>query len=221
LATVGARPLPPLPVRGLPALPQAGGPEGRQLQAACRVGRHGTLEQLHAADAVDQRVVHLDVEREALALQPLDQRAFPGRARQVQRRAVQAADQLAQLALATRPGQRGMAYVVLEVDVVVLDPARQRVLGKRRLQPPVPGRRKFAVMAEVVHQAAQPVARRTRRQAELQQAAHVVGRGTRFGEQPGGIERVQAHGVHRAASGCHGTGGTLGRGGRRPVGFPD
>jgi hypothetical protein len=104
----------PAPCRLAPPAP-ATGPERRQLQALS-VGRHGALQQLHAADAVDQRVVHLDEQREAVPLQPLDDGAFPGRAHQVQRRALQAPDQFAQLALAARPGQRGVAHVVFEVD---------------------------------------------------------------------------------------------------------
>ena len=59
--------------------------------------------------------------------QPFDQGAFPRRAAQVQRLALQAPDQLAQFALAARPGQRGMAHVVFEVDLVVLDPFGHRV----------------------------------------------------------------------------------------------
>jgi hypothetical protein len=74
------------------------------------------LQQLHAADAIDQRVVHLDEQREAIALQPLDDGAFPGRTAQVERRALQPANQFTQFALAPRPGQRGMAHVVFEVD---------------------------------------------------------------------------------------------------------
>jgi hypothetical protein len=82
------------------------------------------LQQLHAADAIDQRVVDLDEKREAAALEPLDDGAFPGRAAQVQRRTLQAADQFAEFALAPRPGQGGVAHVVFEVDFVVLDPDR-------------------------------------------------------------------------------------------------
>jgi hypothetical protein len=143
------------------------------------VGRHGPLQQLHAADAVDQRVVHLDEEGEALALQAFDEGAFPGRAAQVQRRALQAADQFAEFALAARPGQRRVAHVVFEVDVAILDPDRHRVLVEGVFQAPVPGHGEFAVIAEFGHQLAHVVPRRALGQAELQQAADVVGRGTR------------------------------------------
>jgi len=47
-------------------------------------------------------VVHLDEQGEAAALQPLDDRALPRRAGEVQRRALQPADQFSQLALAAR-----------------------------------------------------------------------------------------------------------------------
>jgi hypothetical protein len=73
-------------------------------------------------------VVHLDEQGEATAFQAFDDGAFPGRAAQVQRRALQAAHQFAEFALAAGPGQRRMAHVVFEVDVVVLDPDRHRVL---------------------------------------------------------------------------------------------
>ena len=182
----------------------ATGPERRQVQTALSVGRHGALQQLHAADAVDQAVVHLDEHRKAVPLQPLDQGAFPGRTHQVQRGALQAPDQFAQLALAARPGQRGVAHVVFEVDVVVLDPDRRRVLVEGVLQPPVPGRRERAVVAELRHHLAHEVLRRVRRQPELQQAAHMVGRGARLGKDPRGVEGVQSDGVHGAS--LHGSG---------------
>jgi hypothetical protein len=106
----------------LPSLPCCPGAQKGGSPGSCRVAGHGTLQQFHAADAVDQRVVHLDEERKAVALQPLDDGAFPGRARQVNGGALQAANQLAQLALTARPGQRGVAHVVLQVDVGVLYP---------------------------------------------------------------------------------------------------
>jgi hypothetical protein len=123
---VGAGRCRPLPVRGRACrLAQNGGSQ-RRLRSVDMARCSSFMPLMPSISAV----VHLDEHREAVALQPLDQRAFPGRAHQVQRRAVQAPDQLAQLALAARPGQRGMAHVVLEVDVVVLDPAGSGFLLK-------------------------------------------------------------------------------------------
>ena len=45
---------------------------------------------MHEAYAIDQRVVDLYVESEALGLQTFDQRAFPQRARALERQRVQA-----------------------------------------------------------------------------------------------------------------------------------
>jgi hypothetical protein len=78
LATVGAGDTARVRARAL-GLARTG-PEGRQREALRRVAGHRALQQLHAADAVDQRVVHLDEEREAAAVQPFDDGAFPGRA---------------------------------------------------------------------------------------------------------------------------------------------
>jgi hypothetical protein len=178
---------------------QAGGPERRQLAALLAIRRHRQLQQLHAADAIDQRVVDLDEKREAAALEPLDDGAFPGRAAQVQRRTLQAADQFAEFALAPRPGQGGVAHVVFEVDFVVLDPDRQRILVEGVLEAPVPRRRELAVIAKPGHQLAQVILRRALGQAELQQAADMVGRGAAFGKQPGRIKRIETYGSH----GCH------------------
>ena len=73
-------------------------------------------ENAHGADAVDQRVVHLDVDGEAVVLQPFDDVAFPRRPREIQRMAVQAGDQHAQLALAAGPGQGGKTKVEVDVE---------------------------------------------------------------------------------------------------------
>ena len=162
------------------ALP--GGPEGWRGKALGGVIRHRPLQQLHATDTVYQRVVHFYEEGESVTLQALDQGAFPWRTTQIERLALQPPDQLTEFAFAARPGQRGVAHVVLQVDVVVDDPGRYRVLGEGVLQAPVPRRGKLTVVAKVRHQAAHEVRGRADRQPERQQAADVIRRGTRFGE---------------------------------------
>jgi hypothetical protein len=104
-------------------------------------------------------MVHLDEQREAAVLQPFDDGAFPRRAAQIHRRALQPADQLAQFALAAWPGQRSVAHVVLQVDILVLDPLGHRVQAEGVLQPPVPRRGEAAVGAKVAHQQSQEIAR--------------------------------------------------------------
>ena len=84
--------------------------------------RHHALQQPHRRDAVDQRVVHLRVERDPAVAQPLDQVGLPQRSLAGQPGAVQPRAQLQQLADAARPGQGAVPEVVLEVEVVVLGP---------------------------------------------------------------------------------------------------
>ena len=80
---------------------------------------------------VDGRVVDLGQDRETVArqveerIEPFDQVEFPQRARQVQRSRVDARGLDAELAPVARLRQRDVAHVVLEVEVLVLDPVRE------------------------------------------------------------------------------------------------
>ena len=86
-------------------------------------------------DAVDQRVVHLGQERDALAAgHALDDPELPQRARAIQAPRELLSDQLAQLLGAARRRQRGTAHVPAEVELVVVDPDRVGHTRRRRLQ---------------------------------------------------------------------------------------
>ena len=71
-----------------------------------RVGGEAAGKQPHPAVTVDERVVHLDVHREPVALEPLDDVQLPQRPGQVERVAVQPRDEHAELR-ARRPERAG------------------------------------------------------------------------------------------------------------------
>ena len=81
----------------------------------------------HGADvdrrpAVDHRVVGLRDDRDAPALEPLDEVDLPQGAVAVQLPALQAAHQVTELSVGARLGECGPAYVVGDVEVRVVDP---------------------------------------------------------------------------------------------------
>ncbi len=91
--------------------------------------RHGLhVEQdrrdVDAGDAVDERVVGLREQREALALQPLHQPQLPERLRAVELLGELPRHHVLQLLLGAGRGQRRVADVVLEVERRVVDPER-------------------------------------------------------------------------------------------------
>ncbi len=90
--------------------------------------------QPHPAHPVDERVVHLAVDREAVTFQALDQVDLPQRPVEVELVAVQARDQDAQLALTPGMRQRRVADVIVEIDVV-RSPASSAD-GRRSSAPP-------------------------------------------------------------------------------------
>src|SRR3546814_8810541 len=66
------------------------------------VQRHHAREHAHAADAIDQRMMHLHVQRKAAIFEPFNQMTFPERAIEVHRVRMQARDQHAEFAFAAR-----------------------------------------------------------------------------------------------------------------------
>ena len=139
-----ATPLSGLAVRALASRALAAGadrPEPGHV-APVGVGRERAEDQAHPADAVDQRVVDLHVDREAVALEPLDQVNLPEGPVQVELVAVQAGDEDAELALSARVRQGRVADVVVEVDVALLAHERRLRAQERGLrQAQVPWRR--------------------------------------------------------------------------------
>ena len=91
-----------------------------------RLGLAGRVEEdrgyVNPGDAVDERVVALGDEREAPALDLVDQPHLPQRLRAVESLGEHARRQDPQLLHAARGGQRGVADVVAQVEVRVVDP---------------------------------------------------------------------------------------------------
>ena len=97
-----------------------------------RVEQHG--REVDAGDAVDERVVRLADQREAVALEALHEPHLPERLRAVEPLGEDAPGQQRELVVVARRGQRGVADVVLEVEARVVDPdrlARPEAAGRR------------------------------------------------------------------------------------------
>ena len=166
-----------------------------------RVGREVEQDrrEVDARDAVDQRVVGLGDQREAVVLEALDQPHLPQRLRAVELLGEDPRGQVLQLLPAARRGQRGVADVVLEVEARVVDPhgaaAVERRVGElvpvagNEVQPPAD------LLEELVH--------RRRRPFDDRQAADVHVRDRALLVQERGVYRGQPIEVtlaHRALS---------------------
>jgi hypothetical protein len=82
-------------------------------------------------DAVDHGVMGLGDQGEALALQALDQPELPQRFAAVELLGEDAADQLAQLRLASGRRERRVAHVVGDVEAGIVDPEGPPGLRRR------------------------------------------------------------------------------------------
>jgi hypothetical protein len=116
---------------------------GPRLPGPVRLGQVerllGRVEQdgpdVDRSDAVDQGVVHLGQQRDALAARDaLDDREVPQRAGAIQAPGELLAYELAQLMRPARRRQRGAAHMPAEVELLVVDPDRIRHPGCGRLQ---------------------------------------------------------------------------------------
>ena len=85
-----------------------------------------------AGDAVDERVVALADDREAVAVEPLDQPQLPERLGAVELLGEDPRREVAQLLLGARRRQRGVAHVVVEVEEGVVDPDRPALARRGR-----------------------------------------------------------------------------------------
>ena len=101
---------------------QGGGEPGLALRLGVEVEEDGG--DVDAGDAVDQRVVALADDREAAVAQALDQPQLPERLAAVELLGEDPRRQVAQLLLGAGRRQRGLAHVVVEVEVRVVDPDR-------------------------------------------------------------------------------------------------
>ena len=115
--------------------PRLPGPVGRRQveRLPGRVEQDGA--DVDRGDAVDQGVVHLGQQGDALATgDALDDGELPQRARAVQATRQLVADELGQLVRAAGCRQGGAAHVPAQVELVVVDPDRVRHPGRGRLQ---------------------------------------------------------------------------------------
>ena len=99
-------------------------------------------------DAVGERVVGLVDDREAVALEPLDQVQLPERSRAVQRRREGLGDRLAELLFAAGRGQLRAAHVVVDVEVGVIDPEGTAELQRRHREPLAQARQQVQAAAD-------------------------------------------------------------------------
>ena len=87
--------------------------------------------QVDAGDPVDDRVMGLGDDREAVPLESLHEPVLPQRLGSIQPLGRDPRGEQQQLLLASRLGQRGVADVVLEVEVRIVDPQRPPGLQRR------------------------------------------------------------------------------------------
>jgi hypothetical protein len=107
---------------------------------------------VHAGHAVDQRMMGLREQREAPALEPLDQPDLPEWLRPVEALGVHAPHQLAQVLDRPSAGQRGVAHVVVDVEARVVDPHRPAHLEARNREPLPVARHEVQALLDVLHQ---------------------------------------------------------------------
>ena len=112
------------------------------------VEQHG--REVDAGDAVDERVMGLGDQREAPVLEPLHEPQLPQRLRAVEPLGVDPGGERAQLLLAAGLRQRGVAQVVLEVEVRVVDPQRPAGLERRERELLAVARDQVQAAADVV-----------------------------------------------------------------------
>jgi hypothetical protein len=149
------------------------------------------LAHFHAGLPVDARVVHLGVERHLAALQAVDDEELPHRPAAVDERGMQPRHVLLQLPVGARLGQRDVAHVVVDVDVVVVHPhgvghveGHQRELAREHVgQVDAAGHEALGVFVEVALVALG--------QVEHVERAHVHRHFRRFHVQEGGIKTAQ------------------------------
>ena len=169
--------------------PGADRPEGPH-STLLGIGAQRAQDQPDAADAVDQRVVHLHVHREAVALEALDQVDLPERPVQVELVAVQSRDEDPELALAAGMGQGGVADVVVEIDVLDLAHHRQPRADQRPAvdDPQVPGWGDRPLLAHSRQRHREEVGAGVGRLRELEQPADVHRGVAGLQQQPGRVE---------------------------------
>nr|WP_254126867.1 hypothetical protein [Aquihabitans sp. G128] len=159
----------------------------RRVDLGVGIGGQRPLEQPQGGHPVDHGVVHLGVDREAVALQALDQHQLPERALAVEQRAVHARAEGEQLADPAGLGQRRVADVVLEVELLVVAPRPLATGAQRPVGALAEQRRDVVVGEHALVLLAEPVGADALGQLEDLEAAHVHRRGPGLREQEGRI----------------------------------
>ena len=135
-------------------------------------------------DAVDGRVVDLGQQADVVVLQSVDQVCLPQRPRAIERPLEDPRHLLGQLGIGRRRRQRDLAYVVLQIEVRILDPIRVVEVERDRLQPPAKRRQKRQPLLDHVQQVGElelPVGPRAR--VEHRQRSDVPRLARRFERQ--------------------------------------
>ena len=155
--------------------------------AAAAVGREVEQHrrQIDPRDPVDQRVVGLGDQREAVVLEALDQPHLPQRLGAVELLGEDPRGQVAQLLPAARGRQRGMADVVLEVEARVVDPYRPAAVERRMGELVAVARHEVQPPADLLEK----LIHRGRRALDDRQPADVHVRGRSLLVQEGGVDR--------------------------------
>ena len=128
----------------------------RPLRRPHRLARRLRLEveedggDVDARDAVDEGVVALADDREAVAVEALDQPQLPERLGAVELLGEDPRRQVAELLLGARRGQRGLAHVVVEVEVGVVDPDRAALVEGHEAQLLAEARHQVQARGDVV-----------------------------------------------------------------------
>ena len=130
----------------------AGEPRRRLVGRALRLGVEVEEDggDVDAGDAVDQRVVALADDREAVVGQALDQPQLPERLRAVELLGEDPRREVAQLLVGARRRQRGLAHVVVEVEVRVVDPDRAALVERDEAQLLAEARHQVQARGDVV-----------------------------------------------------------------------
>ncbi len=156
------------------------------------VEQHG--RDVHAGDPVHQRVVGLGDQREAPARHPLHQPDLPQRLGAVQALGEEPPGEPLERRLVAGPRQRGVADVVVGVEVGVVRPHRPPLLERHVGQPLAVARHEVQAALHVIDELLR--CRRAALEDHHRRHVHVRG-GVILQVQEGGVEAGQAVGV------CH------------------
>ena len=173
------------------------GPGGARRRAD-RLG--GGVEQhggdVHARDPVHERVVGLGDQREAPSRHPLDQPDLPQRLGAVQALGEEPPREPLQRCVVARPWQRGVADVVVRVEVGVVGPHRAPLIERHVRQALAVARHEVQAALHVLDELLRR--RRTAFEDHHRRHVHVRG-GVILQVQEGGVEAGEAVGVCHSA----------------------